>query len=267
MASFSSTECAATVPRISVDLPNFSALAIERLEADGCVLLGRVYDETRVATLLDVLRAGLEYTGAGTSMRDDAVGLYAARNVLLACPAIVELWWVAPLSEFLRHVLGNSPGLVRALYFDKPPGRTWALPWHRDVTIAVAKALPTMGRFRMPTRKGGVHHVEAPREVIERMLTLRVHLDPMTRDNGSLAVIPGSHRSDEEATGRAVSLALSEAGDVLAMRGWILHASGRSHDRTTQHRRVLHLEFAADSEPGDGYEWDAFHPILAQESG
>jgi len=74
------------------------------------------------------------------------------------------------------------------------------------------------------------------------MLTLRIHLDPMTRENGSLAVVPGSHRSDDEAKGQAVAFTLSEAGDVLAMRGLLLHASGRSYDRTTKHRRVLHLE-------------------------
>lgn len=234
-------------------------MANERLSADGCVLLGEIFDETRVERFLNVLRAGLE--NSGTSIKDDSVGVYAARNVLRACPEIVDLWKVAPLIGFLRHVLGHSPGLVRALYFDKPPGRTWALPWHRDVTIAVASAIPTMGRFRMPTRKGGVHHVEAPRDVLERMLTLRIHLDPMTQENGPLAVVPGSHRSDDPAKDQAVAFAISEAGDVLAMRGLLLHASGRSHDRTTQHRRILHLEFAADPAPGDGYEWDAFHPI------
>ena len=261
MASFSATEYVTSIPRVSSELPNFSEIAGERLVADGCVLLGGIFDKTRVAGFLNVLRTGLKNTGAGTSKKDDSEGIYAARHVLRACPAIVDLWKVTSLKVFLRHVLGQSPGLVRALYFDKPPGRTWALPWHRDVTIAVANALLTTGRFRMPTRKNGVHHLVAPRDVLERMLTLRIHLDPMTRENGSLAVVPGSHRSDDEAKGQAVAFALSEAGDVLAMRGLLLHASGRSYTRRCFVVRSLHLGFAADPAPGDGYEWNTFHLI------
>jgi len=67
-------------------------------------------------------------------------------------------------------VLGPQGGLTRGLYFDKPPGNSWALPWHRDLTIAVKQHGP-LGCFTNPTKKAGVPHVQAPAELLARMVT------------------------------------------------------------------------------------------------
>jgi ectoine hydroxylase-related dioxygenase (phytanoyl-CoA dioxygenase family) len=105
-------------------------------------------------------------------------------------------------------------------------------------------------------------HVKTPAEVLERMLTARLHLDDATEENGPLKVIPGSHR-----TGRRLVLGdvaprtiLAQAGDVLLMRSMLAHASNRSHPDTSQHRRILHLEFAAGPTLPDGYAWHTFLP-------
>ncbi len=45
------------------------------------------------------------------------------------------------------------------------------------------------------------------------------------------------------------------AGDVLAIRPMLTHASGASRVGTTRHRRILHLEFAAIERLPDGYQW------------
>jgi hypothetical protein len=88
----------------------------------------------------------------------------------------------------LQEVLGKSGGLVRALYFDKPPDRTWSLPWHKDRTIAVEDNSLQSDYFSRPTNKDGVPHVVAFDEVLQRMLTLRIHLDDVDDDNGPLRV-------------------------------------------------------------------------------
>ncbi len=153
-------------------------------------------------------------------------------------------------------VLGPRFGLVRVLFFDKPPEQTWALPWHRDLTIAVCNNRLPSTCFRKPTCKAGVPHIQAPRAILEAMLTLRVHLDEVTAENGPLRVVPGSHVDGCEQ--RAPATILAGAGDVLAMRPLLLHSSNRSHPETRRHRRVLHLEFAASPELPGGFAWHEF---------
>ncbi len=100
------------------------------------------------------------------------------------------------LAASVLRILGPEAGLVRGLYFDKPPGASWSLPWHRDMTVSV-KQHGVIGRFKKPTTKAGVPHLRAPFELLSTMITARVHLDAMTMRNGPLQVIPGSHRMDD----------------------------------------------------------------------
>ena len=102
-------------------------------------------------------------------------------------------------------------------------------------------------------------HVIAPAEVLNQMLTIRLHLDDVTPENGPLRVIPGSHHSEEEIdSGREPVTILARAGDALAMRPMLSHASGESAPETKLHRRILHLEFAAQEKLPDGYVWQRF---------
>jgi ectoine hydroxylase-related dioxygenase (phytanoyl-CoA dioxygenase family) len=97
-------------------------------------------------------------------------------------------------------------------------------------------------------------------EILRQMLTLRIHLDEVTDENGPLRVIPGSHVSSEsEGVGIAGEVAIhAQAGDALAMRPLIRHASGSSSKGTRRHRRILHLEFAASPDLPDGVRWHDF---------
>jgi ectoine hydroxylase-related dioxygenase (phytanoyl-CoA dioxygenase family) len=146
------------------------------------------------------------------------------------------------------------------LYFDKPPGEGWALPWHRDMTVAV-KAHGRLGTFAKPTTKAGVPHVEAPNELLSSMLTARIHLDDVTDRNGPLRVIPGSHRANGGPDNRESATIFCEAGDVLLMRPLLLHASGHCASDHRGHRRIIHLEFAPGPRLPDGYDWHDFFPL------
>jgi hypothetical protein len=147
--------------------------------------------------------------------------------------------------------------LVRALFFDKPPECCWSLPWHRDRTIAVQNNAKPTAHFRRPTIKAGIPHVEAPESLLMRMLTLRVHLDVVTAENGPLSVIPRSHLEECEAAAPPVELHAG-VGDVLAMRPLLSHSSSHPRDGITSHRRVIHLELAPGEELADGYQWYSF---------
>ncbi len=235
----------------------------EDLDRHGYTLLREVYNGSEIDELreglLQALAAAVDEAG---SIRTSAGYIYAARNVLAIYPPAICVWQRSPLVEILRKTLGAEFGLVRGLYFDKPPERSWSLPWHKDLAIAVERNdLPT-AHFRHPTHKAGVAHVDAPREILENMLTLRIHLDPVTDENGPLRAIAGSHRCDAATpeTDGPMQAILCSSGDVLAIRPLVSHASGNSSAGTTQHRRILHLEFARDRELPDGYRWHEFHP-------
>jgi hypothetical protein len=235
----------------------------EQLDADGFTFLRGVFSPEAVAGILaewaEVSRANADHTAFLSSGSGPA---YGARIMLELWPRVVELVRAPVLSEALHEVLGDAAGVARVLYFDKPPGHSWALPWHKDYSIAVESHEPST-RFTKPTVKAGVPHVIAPKELLDRMVTVRVHLDDATEINGALRVIPGSHRNyhqKDDAPREAVTLS-SAAGDVLLMRPLLTHASGHSKTDAALHRRIIHLECAADPSLPDGFKWRWFAPV------
>jgi hypothetical protein len=234
----------------------------QAVEEDGYALLRGVFSAARVAAVREAVGLALEQAGdEAEALRAQAGGVCGARNVLALWPPAADVWRNPALREVLADVLGPRFGLVRVLYFDKPPGQSWSLPWHKDLTIAVRDNHLPSTRFRRPTRKAGVPHAEAPVDVLETMLTARLHLDDVTEENGPLRVVPGSHRHGKEMTESGTPRhVLAAAGDVLLIRPLVAHSSGRCSPETQRHRRILHFEFAASAELPDGYAWHTFIP-------
>lgn len=230
----------------------------ERLEADGYVMLEGVFTTEDVDTACRSCEDALALPGAFSSLLiRDGGRPHGARNLLQIWPETAALARDPRLRDPLVRVLGKGAGVVKGLYFDKPPGDSWALPWHRDTTIAV-KAHGEFGTFVKPTVKAGVPHVEAPASLLASMLTARIHLDDMTDVNGPLRVIPGSHRIPLDGNDRAPISLRCRAGDVLLMRPLLLHASGHCDPSYRGYRRIVHLELAPSPELSDGYEWHDF---------
>ena len=229
------------------------------IQQDGYAILQGFLSAQQVDAILRELDRVWQSHPDGV-MRSQSGDVYGARNLLQLWPGIARVWKRPPLPLLLAIILGRDFGLVRVLYFDKPPEQTWALPWHKDMTIAVRDNSLPSPHFAKPTRKAGVPHVEASGEVLQHMITARIHLDDVTVQNGPLKVLPGSHLS-----GTTLELGtidprdiLVRRGDVLLMRPLVAHCSNRSHPETNQHRRILHLEFAGMRELPDGYQWHDF---------
>ncbi len=182
---------------------------------------------------------------------------YAIRRLLEIIPAVRTLTSSPKIRTLVEPILGHVAFPVRGIFFDKNPKANWGVPWHQDLTIAVSRPIDTPG-FAPWSRKDGIHHVQPPIALLESMLTLRIHLDDAGEDNGSLRLIPTSHshgRLSEEAIEKWKPLAVNcsgSVGGVLVMKPLILHGSQPA--RKPHHRRVLHLEFAAQTLP-NGLEW------------
>lgn len=230
------------------------------LDRDGFYLLRGTFSPADCDHLLGEWEAASAADANGV-MRSAAGAVYGARNILDLWPDALRVVDQPALADAVRSVLGPGVGLVRILYFDKPPGESWALPWHKDLAVAVKDNRLPSCEFGRPTTKYGVPHVEAPAWLLEQMLTARLHLDKVTEENGPLRVLPGSHRDGKgsSTTGNEVRV-LCDRGDVLLMRPLLSHCSGHSAEGTNRHRRILHLEFSGVRELPDGYAWHTFIP-------
>jgi hypothetical protein len=175
---------------------------------------------------------------------------HACRRGILVIPEVARLARSHQLRALMSVRLGAPAFPVRAIYFNKSCDSNWLVPWHQDVSIAV-KARAEVPGYGPWSVKEGVPHVQPPVEILEQMLTIRLHLDDCDEENGALQVIPSSHRYGRLGTRQIGVLREKEpatccrarAGDALLMHPLILHASG--HSRSDRHRRVLHVEYAA----------------------
>lgn len=157
------------------------------------------------------------------------------------------------------NYLQSLPSLVRAIYFEKTPENNWYVTWHQDRTVAVSSRIKLDG-WGPWSQKSGAWHVQPPLEVLKNMVTLRVHLDPATRANGCLKVIPGSHLTGilhtsnvhEQVDESSIVYCEVPSGGAVVMRPHILHASEKTSDSTP--RRVLHFEYSAFKLPA-GVSW------------
>jgi hypothetical protein len=233
--------------------------ARREIEVAGFAVLPGVFPTSESAGWAKSIESALTACDdPAVSLRRQNGAIYGARNLLELFPAARTLWRREPILALLTDTLGPRFGLVRGLFFDKSPDSNWSLPWHQDLTIAVQdNSLPST-HFRNPTRKAGVPHVEAPREVLEQMLTLRIHLDDVTSQNGPLRVLAGSHLADTVPKDDREVTILANAGDVLCMRPLLYHSSPCSQLGVERRRRVIHLEFAGRGELPDGFRWHEF---------
>jgi hypothetical protein len=226
----------------------------EEVEKRGFATCSDVLSPMEVKELLMTL----EHIRETPSVRKRG-GIFAVRNLLDVSPEVRELAHSIAVRKLVEPVLGPDYFPVRGILFDKIPDANWKVPWHQDVTIAVQDKVEVEG-FGPWSVKSDVLHVQPPAYVLERMLSVRLHLDTCGETNGPLRVVPGSHRQgripeEQIPTVRKASSAhvcALEVGGALLMRPLLLHASSPS--RVPEHRRVVHLDFAAVQLPS-GMKW------------
>ncbi len=219
----------------------------ERVQDQGFAILPRVLDSEDVDKLLGYL--------SNTNLPRSRAGVRHAMKL----PSVAEIARDARLLGIAQQILGPGAFPFRATLFDKSPTANWLVVWHQDTALPLRerREAPGWGPWSM---KNGVTYAHAPASALAQVLALRIHLDDSTTDNGPLRVLPATHTlgvlSDEqlhELSSRVAEFAcLVGKGGVLTMRPLIVHASSKSQSKVP--RRVLHIEYSASANPGNGLQ-------------
>jgi polysaccharide pyruvyl transferase WcaK-like protein len=209
----------------------------DEFDREGYLHLGRVLDEAQLAALRqridDIMLGRIKYPSL--QMQLDTGGAYED------LPAPVEGFLSATLGyrkiqgleadplvldvirrDLFREICGRTYGrhasisIFRAMLMNKPAGKGTHLPWHQDA--------------------GDVWKLDR-----DPVITTWIALDPATRANGCIQVIPRSHRLGLlSKNGSTISDAHAEAycpeneivhleigaGEALLLHNWLLHRSG-----------------------------------------
>lgn len=178
---------------------------------------------------------------------------------VMRIPAVAEIARGTALLRIAQEILGEGAFPFRATLFDKSATANWLVVWHQDT------ALPLKERREMTgwgpwSVKDRVQYAHAPASALQQVVTLRVHLDDSTAENGPLRVLPGTHTlgvlTDEEIHHLSLRVAEAECllprGGVLAMRPLIVHGSSKAQNE--MRRRVLHIEYSTPDALSDGLE-------------
>jgi ectoine hydroxylase-related dioxygenase (phytanoyl-CoA dioxygenase family) len=203
---------------------------------DGFFIQENVFDTDEVASVLAAL-ANVPHSRAGS-------------RHLMSVPVVRQLASDERLLRIAETSLACSPIPFRATLFDKSPIANWKVAWHQDTALPLTqpKEIDGWGPWSM---KDGIHYAHAPTRALQKVVALRVQLDPSTAANGPLRVIPGTHSlgvlSDdavsEIAHERESVECLGGAGSVLMMHPLLIHASSKSKSNVP--RRVLHIAYAS----------------------
>ncbi len=207
---------------------------IAQFERDGCLHVPQIIGAADLAAI----EAAFSESASG-----------GGRRHLIEHPAVDALLKHHRLCEVVQSVLSASAFAFKATLFDKRADANWLVAWHQDLSI------PVSGRIQDPdwrawSMKEGVQYVQPPRDVLARLLAVRINIDACRETDGPLQVVPGSHTANHH--GAASMVCVGRAGDAWLMRPLLRHASSKMSG--AGRRRVLHLEFADIDLPA-GLQW------------
>ncbi|NQU38691.1 MAG: phytanoyl-CoA dioxygenase family protein [Lentisphaerae bacterium] len=223
----------------------------ETYERDGYLSLGRLLDEQQLQGLQQRIddmmlgKAAVDYDRMLMQLDSDN-GAYAEsgaqtrghKGATLNYRKIQDLEWDPLYLEYMQRPLFQDicsrvygpdaqVACFRAMFMNKPAGRGTVLPWHQD-------------RWSNLDR--------------DPQITVWTALDPATRENGCVQIIPGSHTelinpghgsgflTAEQAQVRCdsredvVHLELAP-GEAFLLHNWLLHSSDSNH--SAQSRRAF----------------------------
>ncbi len=210
---------------------------------EGYLRLGKVLDDRELDTLrrrIDDIMLGkvvqpgiqvqLDTGGAYDELPDAVEGVPTPTLAYRKVQGLEQdpLFMALIQHPLFRDICGHEYGahaaisIFRAMIMNKPAGQGTMLPWHQD--------------------GGDVWKLDR-----DPVVTVWVALDPATRENGCMRIVPGTHRlgllSRFGSTLSAASVERycepdsvdyleAEAGEAILMHNWLLHRSDVNHTST-----------------------------------
>ncbi len=224
-----------------------------RLQKSGYDILPQVFTTKEIDRMKNKIGKYLGNAN-GNSSNDQPLSI---RQLLEKVPELRSIIFNANFEQIVTKLFPNA-WLSKAIYFDKPHLSNWFVTWHQDITINVKERIDTDG-FMGWTQKDGFYAVCPPEDYLQETFAIRIHLDDSLQSNGTLKVVPGTHKrklTDDEIllitqNTNPVICDITKGG-VQFMKPLLLHSSSKS--RSTRKRRVIHLEFCTKPLP-ESLEW------------
>lgn len=224
-------------------MDNIFNLHQEELSEQGFTIVENIYTKDEVTQILKVID---NIDNSKATFRKSA-DLFAIRQFLKEVPATHSLIFNENLTQLISQLFGQDFFVAKSIYFDKPETSNWYVPYHQDLTISVDKKVE-IENFGPWTVKQNQFAVQPPIEILENIVTIRIHLDDTNENNGALRVIPKSHNQQIyrpehiDWTKETETTCCVKQGGVMIMKPLILHSSSRTTNH--QKRRVIHIEFS-----------------------
>ena len=224
-------------------------IMIDKMAIEGFEILHDVMTDKEISAITNIV-SGADISGPVFRKSKD---LFAIRQFFKHMPEVSDIVMGSRLINIFQRSYGTDYFVVKSIYFDKPPASNWFVSYHQDLTISVKERIQIEG-FGPWTVKEGQFAVQPPVAMLEDNITVRLHLDKTSKENGALKVIPGSHlkgiyrpETINWETETEVDCEVPRGGAML-MKPLLLHSSGRTVN--DERRRVIHIEFSRCDLPG-----------------
>jgi Phytanoyl-CoA dioxygenase (PhyH) len=222
-----------------------------QLSENGFSIVENIYSEKEIEAILNVIDTESKDNWRFRKNKD----LFAIRCFLKEIPTLNALIFNENLRQML-HNLNPKYRAVKSIYFDKPPRNNWNVNWHQDLTISVSnkdKIAQNTEGYKNWLPKDDYYSVQPPTDILEDIVTIRIHLDDCNVQNGALRVLPKSHSHvqdfallDNDFDKEEVICEVKKGG-ILMMKPLIFHSSKRTENAAS--RRVIHIEFSSKELP------------------
>ena len=205
-----------------------------KFESDGFVVINQILDKNELSVLAEKCESEIE-AKVGT------------RNLL-------KFSWARDLAQkligndLLKPLMPERAVAIQGNYFSKDVQNNWSVTLHRDLSIPV-KSQVASAEWRGWSKKEGTLYAHPPKQVLEDVLAVRLHLENNNSENGALEIVTGSHKKFNQKGERR--LCHVGEGGALIMRPLALHSSTKLK---AGKRRVLHFVFGPEQLPND-VEW------------